>query len=151
MNGAKRFARSILPVSVLRILRKAVDFNEFIKFIVEPHRSTTLRERFNLIKRIHEISSKIECPHNNVEMLAVIWKILDSPADRSAVIVEAGSFKGGSAAKFSIAAKMSGRKLVVFDSFEGIPDNNEQHGKNIFGQYTDFRQGSYRGSWEEVK
>ena len=65
--------------------------------------------------------------------------------------VEAGCFKGGSTAKLSIAAKLSQRRLFVFDSFEGLPQNTEQHRPTIFGEVPDFSQGRYRGALEEVQ
>ena len=65
--------------------------------------------------------------------------------------MEAGCFKGGSTSKFSIAAKWAGRKLVVFDSFEGIPENDEAHDKNIFGDSIGFKQGVYKGGLDEVR
>jgi O-methyltransferase len=40
---------------------------------------------------------------------------------------------------------------VVYDSFEGIPDNSEEHGENIFGQSVGFKPGSYRGAIDEVR
>ncbi len=36
-----------------------------------------------------------------------------------------------STAKFSLAAAFAGRELVVFDSFQGLPYNNEPHDRNI--------------------
>ena len=75
----------------------------------------------------------------------------EGPALTEGCVVEAGADKGGSTAKFSIAARLANRELVVFDSFEGIPDHDEPHDKNIFGGTASFPVGSYRGTLEEVK
>ena len=40
---------------------------------------------------------------------------------------------------------------MVFDSFEGIPDNIEQHDKNIFGEDVFFHKGNWCGRLEEVR
>jgi O-methyltransferase len=40
---------------------------------------------------------------------------------------------------------------VVFDSFDGIPEHDEPHDRNIFGGAASFPKGSYRGTLEEVK
>jgi O-methyltransferase len=56
------------------------------------------------------------------------------------VIVEAGCYKGGSTAKFSLMAEKVNRDLVVFDSFQGIPENAEPHEKDMFGNRADFKQ-----------
>ena len=66
------------------------------------------------------------------------------------VFVEAGCFKGGSTAKFSLAAAAVGKKLVVFDSFRGIPDNDEVHPIRGHEQPWTFEAGDYRGSLSEV-
>jgi O-methyltransferase len=67
------------------------------------------------------------------------------------VIVEAGCYKGGSTAKFSLAAAIANRKLFVIDSFQGIPKNTEPHDKDIFGGGAKFPEGRYCGTLDEVK
>jgi O-methyltransferase len=76
--------------------------------------------------------------------------ILAIPASKRGCIVEAGCFKGGSTVKLSIVTKLVGRRLVVFDSFEGLPVHGEQHGRTIFGQQTGFVPGLYAGALAEV-
>lgn len=71
------------------------------------------------------------------------------PAEKGC-IVEAGAYKGGSTAKFSRAAKLADRELVVFDSFEGIPNNNEDHASSSAGQ-DNFASGAYKGTLDEVR
>lgn len=90
-------------------------------------------------------------PHLQREILAYIETILTMPRGGRGVVVEAGCFKGSSTAKFSRAAAHAGRTLVVFDSFEGIPENDEAHDKNIFGFEAKFGRGDYAGGLEEVK
>src|SRR5207244_1008155 len=63
---------------------------------------------------------------------------------------EAGCYKGGSTAKFSLAAHAAGKELVVFDSFQGLPENEEPHGTTIFGEVIRFKKGHYRGTLDEV-
>jgi len=72
------------------------------------------------------------------------------PPDTEGCKVEAGACKDGSTAKFSIATRLANRELVAFDSFEGIPEHDEPHDKNIFGGAPSF-EGNYRGALEEVK
>jgi len=67
------------------------------------------------------------------------------------VVVEAGCFKGGSTAKFSLIAEIADRDLMVFDSFQGIPENTEPHEKDLSGNPANFKAGSYAGSIDEVK
>jgi O-methyltransferase len=48
---------------------------------------------------------------------------------------------------------MVNRRLVIFDSFAGLPENEEPHQRNIFGRSIKdaFKGGKFRGSLEEVK
>jgi len=109
----------------------------------------TFGQRFFLLRRMYATSFLVDCPHAQKHILAIMDAIFTAPPG---AMVEAGSFKGGSTAKFSLAAKMAGRKLIAFDSFEGIPDNSEVHDYDIFGRYVgNFRPGSYQGRLEEVK
>jgi O-methyltransferase len=80
-----------------------------------------------------------------------MMEILSLPKSVNGCIVEAGCYKGGSTAKFSMAANLAGRSLVVFDSFRGIPPNDEQHGHTIFGTNAEFPEGDWCGSLNEVK
>lgn len=111
----------------------------------------TLTRRLGLLKRGYRVSYSVDCPHMEGEMATVMAAILSLPRDVPAVVVEAGSFKGGSTSKLSRAAKLAGREMVVFDSFEGIPEHHEQHTKNIYGGDAYFPPGSYAGSLEEVR
>lgn len=113
--------------------------------------SLTLRRKLALIDRLYEIHASIACPHKQEEVLEFMRAIYTLPDDHSGVVVEAGCYKGGSTAKFSIACAARSRKLYVFDSFEGIPENSEEHGISIFGASTRFDPGDYCGALEEVR
>src|SRR5207248_11581646 len=84
-------------------------------------------------------------------MLQVTTRILDFPADTDGAVVEAGTWQGASAAKFSWACAYRDRRLIIFDSFEGLPDNDEPHDRSIFGEKARFRKGGYRGSLDLVR
>ena len=110
-------------------------------------------QRVSLLRKFKLITRKVPCPHKQEEIIAFVDTILRIPPGKEGCIVEAGTFKGGSAAKFSIAAKIAGRELYIFDSFAGLPENSEPHEKSILGHSIKgwFRGGKYCGSLEEVK
>jgi O-methyltransferase len=108
-------------------------------------------ERKSIVKAISETHRWVECGHTQREMLEVIAQILNFPVNIDGVIVEAGSFKGGSAAKFSRACAYRNRRLIIFDSFEGLPDNHEPHDRTIFGETASFPKGAYEGSLDLVR
>lgn len=92
------------------------------------------------INRFETISQNIICKHLPEQITPFINFFLSIPPSKKGCIVEAGCYKGGGTAKFSIAAKLANRQLVIFDSFQGHPESEQQ-----------FKQGSYCGSLDEVK
>ncbi len=100
---------------------------------------------------LYVISEHVPCVHTQHEMLAVIGAILSFSPESQGCVVEAGSFKGGSGAKLSLACKLTRRRLILFDSFEGIPESEDSHDRNIYGGKAFFKSGSYCGTLEEVQ
>jgi len=148
MGKVKSFFRDKSPQCLLTLYR-------FIRLIVNRHffiiiLNRHFTQRFHLIYRLIKVHSNVCCPHNQGEILAIISSIISIPHNINGCIVEAGCYKGGSTAKLSIATKMNNRQLVVFDSFEGFPENSENNGKDIFGGKIGFPKGSYTGSLDEV-
>jgi len=54
--------------------------------------------------------------------LVMASKIMAIPPDILGDIVECGTWKGGTATNLSLICRIVGRKLKVYDSFEGLPD-----------------------------
>jgi hypothetical protein len=65
--------------------------------------------RKELLERFTVISRHIGCLHNPSHILSFVNALLALPASTEGCIVEAGTYKGGSAAKFSVVAKMLNR------------------------------------------
>jgi len=57
--------------------------------------------------------------------LVMASKILSIPPDILGSIVECGTWKGGSATNLSLVCSIVGRKLKVYDSFEGLPETKQ--------------------------
>ena len=121
---------------------------DIARFLTNTGLGVSFSQRSMLLKQYYNISSNVDCPHVPEEIFAFEENILTLPNTVQGCVVEAGCFKGGSTAKFNRATKLAKRELVVFDSFEGIPENCEPHAAP--GQ-ENFSRGSHRGSLEEVK
>ena len=134
-----------------RALRVARELRACASFLRSKGSKFSLRTRLELLERLYVISFRVESPHNQDEIVPFIEAILSAPSHHDGAIVEAGCFKGSSTAKFSLAADLVGKELVVFDSFQGIPENDEPHDRNIFGGVVYFKKGQYRGTLEEVR
>lgn len=145
-----------LPWPFLYIYRKLYyapkDIPAALGFIFHGTKSpTTFGARLALVLKFYAISYYVDCPHTEHEMILITRQILDLGVNVHGAIVEAGSFHGGSTTKLSVVAKLSGRSLEVFDSFEGMPENDESHGKSIYGREHHFPKGSHAVPFEEVK
>lgn len=103
----------------------------------------TFFQKFSLLVRFYQVSLLVHCLHRQSEMLQVASAILSSPSDLGGCVVEAGSYKGGSAAKLSLACKLAQREMVVFDSFAGFPEDA--------GFQPEFSKQNLCGSLAEVK
>ena len=84
-------------------------------------------------------------------MAAEILKL--SPSIEGEVI-ECGCYKGGSTANLSLVCALAGRKLIVCDSFEGLPEPDEAdrvHHVPHKGFKVRYERGQYRGTLDEVR
>jgi O-methyltransferase len=104
-------------------------------------------ERARLIARFVGITNRVRGYHTLGEMLRISGEILRRAAP---VVVEAGCGKGSSTAKLSLAVRAAGGRLLVFDSFKGLPANDERH-QNLDGREVVFRAGAFRGRINEVQ
>ena len=125
-----------------RFLRNGRDAASLVDFLFEFNSKVSYYQRRSIIKQLYVISDAIPCPHTQHEIISFIKAIFSIRDHVAGCLVEAGSYKGGSTAKFSIAARMANRKLVVFDSFEGLPENNEDESLS---------KGSLCGTLDEVR
>lgn len=150
----KSFLKKLLPAPAYRLMWCLIHVKDIFAsagFIFNRNLGISLCQRISLVSSFYKASICIESPHTQREILHMVKTILTLPRDRQGAVVEAGCFKGSSTAKFSLAAKLAGRELIVFDSFAGIPDNNELHDTNIYGKDAYFGRGDYCGPIDEVK
>lgn len=155
MNLRSRIKRYV-PWPLHYLYRKVYyapqDIPAAVGFVFHPTTSpTTLGERLRLVGKFYSISYYVDCPHTEHELITIARCILNLGDDVRGAIVEAGAFYGGSTAKLSLVAKLCHRELAVFDSFEGMPENNEAYGKSIYGRSHQFPKGSHAVGLEVVR
>jgi O-methyltransferase len=146
--------KCILPKSIVEILLVLSDFKDASAcavFLFQKGLPISFAQRWKLVRAFYRISARVDSPHTQREILTYVKAIFSLSKETEGVIIEAGCFKGSSTAKFSLAADLADRELVVFDSFEGIPENEEEHGRDIFGKTAGFAQGTYRAGLDEVR
>lgn len=80
----------------------------------------SLTERVRLIAAFLRVDWTILHAHKPAEMARMLLRLGDRRARPGEVVVEAGCWRGGSTAKFSLACRDLGYGLEVYDSFEGV-------------------------------
>ena len=97
---------------------------------------------------------RVESASNFLYHLIMAGKILQIPRDLPGDLVECGCFKGGSAVNLSRLAAKTGRRLHLFDSFEGLPAPQEGDREHLVLselQFHTYQCGAYAGSLDEVR
>lgn len=79
--------------------------------------------------------------------------ILRIPPEVAGDVIECGCWKGASTASLSLVCQKVGRKLLVCDSFEGLPadDGLTIHTYPHLGVFGYYQKGMYRARLEEVR
>jgi O-methyltransferase len=125
------------PISVLFLLKSEK---------IHPSYRISLFTKFALGFKMLLNTIRIPAGSSYKLHLAMALKILETPPEIAGDIVECGTWKGASAANLSLVCRIVGRKLKVFDSFQGLPaaKPGDREGQS-------YRPGDYKGDLEEVK
>ena len=89
-----------------------------------------------------------------VEQLAMISALLQLSLSVEGSVVECGCYMGGATTNLSLVAKITGRKLYVFDSFEGLPEPSKHDRRHLamnIVEYHSYTKGSWCGPLDIVK
>lgn len=152
-TGAKVFRRG--PGTIYRRLKSLQyligrDRAAVLSFLRASHPTVSRRDRWKLIERFVHITNQVRAYHTQTEILAVAERILRLKGRAGLTVVEAGAGKGASTAKLSLVARAAGARLIVFDSFRGLPPNEEVH-RNLDGREVRFRAGAFTGRLAQVE
>ena len=86
-----------------------------------PSYEMTIGRKLVLAWRMQRTTRRVFTGTSYRAHLAMAAKLLEIPPSVEGVVVECGSFQGGSTANLSLVCAITGRQLVVYDSFEGLP------------------------------
>jgi O-methyltransferase len=129
--------RLSIPIAILFILSSRR---------IHPAYGMTWLKKLGLGMKMYRNSKRIRTGTSFKSHLAMALKLLELPPGSPGDVVECGTWKGGSAANLSLVCKITGRKLKIFDSFEGLPE--AEAGDREAAAY---KKGDYCGTLEEVK
>lgn len=110
------------------------------------------RERARLAVAFRRAVRAVPSGTTALSQLVLAREILSLPPGLPGDLVECGAWKGASAAGLSRVAALTGRRLVICDSFAGLPDEGEQlylapHSRT----YGYLRGGMFAGGLAEVQ
>src|SRR5262245_46161929 len=126
--------------------------SEFIEHDWGVDYGITSADRKELVNRIVKNTSHIQAATNEIQHIIMAQEILSIPRNRPGDVVECGAFKGASSASLSLICKLTGRKLLVCDSFAGLPDDGMKlHVASHMQIYGFYREGMFCGTLDEVK
>jgi predicted O-methyltransferase YrrM len=111
----------------------------------------TLLQKLNLLRCLRRNLNAVTSASGLLEQLFMITKLLN--LEVPGVVVECGTYKGGSAVNLSLACGLVDRQLIVCDSFAGLPKPSEDDRTHftIDGMTDDYEEGWWYGTLEEVR
>lgn len=98
-------------------------YAEYLRFLAGRPRQW--RKRLEILRRYRAVDRAVLCYHREGELLRIADVILRVADSTEGDIIECGCFMGGATCKLSIVAKLTGRRVVVCDSFAGLPTPRE--------------------------
>jgi predicted O-methyltransferase YrrM len=80
------------------------------------------REKLELLQAFRHNTRRVETLSTVTEHMELAAAILRTPRATPGDVVECGCYVGGSTVNLSLACRLAGRRLVVCDSFQGLPE-----------------------------
>jgi O-methyltransferase len=112
----------------------------------------TAAQKFLILFRILRARIRVVSATGFVEQIAIVSAILKLRVPGA--IVECGTYQGASAIAISLACALTGRRLYIFDSFEGLPEptsSDRDHAIVRDLQVATYEKGAWCGPLELVR
>lgn len=128
--------------------------DEFIYSDTGKKYNLSVKDKNKIVRRIQNALGKLNSATSIDVQLEIGKKILDLDHNEQNYIVECGCFKGASSVALSIFSKIVDRKLIIYDSFQGLPVDSDKIGKRNYphlkltGSYS---EGMYKATKIEVE
>jgi O-methyltransferase len=108
-------------------------------------------QKLALIRQFDTINERIVSATGTLTQVVLARAILSIPRSAKGDVVECGCYKGASTASLSLVCRLTDRRLVACDSFEGLPDDDQPvHVGAHSGIYGYLRRGMFCGRFDEV-
>jgi O-methyltransferase len=107
-------------------------------------------QKLELLMRLARNTQNAQASTTLGEHVALAKAVLSVPSRLAGGVAEFGCFHGMSTASLSLVCRLAGRRLFVFDSFEGLPEVRERV-FDFTGSEVHYSTGSFAGSLDEVR
>lgn len=148
--------RNTLTAKVSLSIAAHATYEALKKRFIQNGKTTAFNEdvRASIVARFERIDQNVPIGSTPTDGLFLAEMMLNMQATGD--LVECGCYAGGSSAKLSIIASLLGRRLTVFDSFEGLPAVADGYLRDLHcrrGQdwVTDWTAGRYAAQMDAVK
>lgn len=113
-----------------------------------------ITRKLGLLRAFRRNARELEVLSSGLEHVELAAAILRIPRSVAGDVIECGCYKGGSSTNLSLTCALVGRRLIICDSFEGLPepsDYDEAHA-SPYTEHTDvYYKGRFAASLELVK
>lgn len=89
---------------------------------IHPAYGMSWYRKFRLGWRLFRINRAMRAGTSWRAVLVMASKLLQFPPGQRGVVVECGCWRGGATAMLSVVCDIADRQLIVYDSFEGLPE-----------------------------
>ena len=147
--------REIISQEVSRVATTPWDgyiIQDFVQGEYGEAYGTTSRDRAQLVEHFKRNTRQIQSGTSALIHTILAREILSIRPHVTGDVIECGVWNGASTASLSLVCGIVGRRLLVCDSFEGLPDDGlKLHLAPHFGHYGFLKQGMFCGRLDEVR
>lgn len=140
-----------------KIIVNTADLEQnFINSDIGKNFSLNKKDKIDLIRQINDILANVNSATNlNVHLTLLEYLFKPKLSFDNSCIVEAGCFEGASSCVLSIGAEIMKKKLIIYDSFKGLPKivkkEDKEHIYDHFGAKGIYKEGMYKSSLKNVR
>lgn len=145
---------SALYKKILIVLSLPIILEDYFKKSTGQEYGIGSIKKLLLIYKIARNNQKIKSGTDFIEHLVMITKIFKIPPTTPGSVIECGTYKGASTCNLSIACALVGRRLEIFDSFQGLPNpktGDKTHQIPDLSEIHTYSKGSWKAGLSEVK
>jgi O-methyltransferase len=113
-----------------------------------------LKAKLRLVYRFARNVRGLETLSSIKEHMELARAIFAVPPEVEGDVVECGCYVGGSSANISLACRLAGRRLVICDSFEGLPEPDEHDRTHVYlhhGTTDEYYEGRFAATIDTVR